>query len=110
MPGLPAVRSADATLHAVWLLDGMAERVSTQLSDEERLALLATMHGLTYSDVAEHLLRSEQVVGRMVRRVHRTLSGAADREGIAEEGREARDGLGGLVRHRGRQGGQDQRA
>ncbi|MGC8489680.1 MAG: sigma-70 family RNA polymerase sigma factor [Clostridia bacterium] len=77
-PGAPT----ETALQTAWLVDWMAERVGQCLRDDERLALLATLHGLTYSDVAQHLMRSERVVGRLVMRARRKLRTAADREGV----------------------------
>jgi RNA polymerase sporulation-specific sigma factor len=82
VPALATGTPTEAALQTTWLADWIAEQVGRRLRDDERLALLATLHGLTYSDVARHLARSESVVGRLVTRARRKLRTAAGREGI----------------------------
>ena len=62
------------------LVDWLADLMSQTLRDDERLALLATLHDLTYSGVAQHLLRSEGVVGRLVRRARSKLRMAVEHD------------------------------
>ncbi len=72
----------ESLIEATWLVDWAAERVGQCLRDDERLALLAAVHGIAYSAVAQHLVRSEGVVGRLVMRARRKLRAVADHEGI----------------------------
>jgi len=58
---------------AVEWLDWLADRMATRLTPEERLALLATLHGIATSDIARHLLRSDGVVENLVVRARRKL-------------------------------------
>lgn len=67
-------------VQAQLLVDWLADLMSQTLRDDERLALLATLHDMTYSGVAQHLLRSEGVVGRLVRRARSKLRTAVEHD------------------------------
>lgn len=70
--------TGEEAIQAQVLVDWLADLVSCTLRDDERLVLLATVHDITYSDVAQHLLRSEGVVGRLVRRARSKLRVAVE--------------------------------